>query len=100
MQLCCSHKDLVLLSLSVDPATKYVFNIFKNFRGLITCNHGNVHLKWKTNSLDLNIPNNEYLTFNSSSYRFWAKCVNAISEKLQVTQKAFTNLVEDAKSSC
>jgi hypothetical protein len=48
MQLCCSHKDfqgLVLFSLNVDSATKYVFNILKNLLGLITCNHSNVHLK-------------------------------------------------------
>jgi hypothetical protein len=54
-----------------------VFNIFKNLQGLITCNHINVHLKWKTNSLNLNTLGNEYLAFDSSSYTFLAKCVNA-----------------------
>jgi hypothetical protein len=88
LQLCCRHKDLlgsILFSLNVDPAKKYVFNIFKNFQGLITYNHSNVHLKWKTSSLDLNTPSNEYSALDSSSYTFWDKCVNATSEKVHVT---------------
>ncbi len=59
-----------------------------------------MHLKWKTNSLDLDTLGGEYLAFDSSNYTFWATCVNATSEKVQVTQKVFTNLMEDAKSSC
>jgi hypothetical protein len=58
----------------VDPATKYVYDIFKYFQGLIACNHYNVHMKWKTNSLNLNTPSNEYLAFDSSNYTFWATC--------------------------
>jgi hypothetical protein len=69
----------------VDLATKYVFDIFKDFQGLIACNHSNVNLKWKTNSLNFNTPSSEYLTFDSSNYTFWATCVNAIGEKVQVT---------------
>jgi hypothetical protein len=84
----------------VDPTMKYVYDIFKDFQGLIVCNHNNVHLKWKINSLDLDTLGSEYLAFDSLSYTFWANCVNAISEKVQVTQEAFTNLVKDAKSSC
>jgi len=28
----------------VNPATKYVYDIFENFQGLIACNHSNVHI--------------------------------------------------------
>ncbi len=85
----------------MDLVTKYVFDIFKDFqRTLITCNLNNVHLKWKTTSLDLNTRGGEYLAFDSSSYTFWVTCVNAIGEKVQVIWYIFTNLVEDAKSSC
>jgi hypothetical protein len=62
-----------------------MFMIFSNFRGLIVYNHNNVHLKWKINSLDLNTLGGEYLACDSSNYTFWATCVNAISEKVQVT---------------
>jgi hypothetical protein len=84
----------------VDLETKYVYDIFKDFQGSITCNHNNVHLKWKTGSLNLNTLSGEYLAFDSSNYTFWAICVNAIGEKVQVTWEVFINLVEDAKSSC
>jgi hypothetical protein len=68
---------------------------------LIACNDSNVHLKWKTNSLDINTHGGEYnLAFDSSNYTFWATYVNAIGEKVLVTQKVFINLMEDAKSSC
>jgi hypothetical protein len=83
----------------MDFETKYVYDIFKGFQGLISYNHIEVHLKWKTISLDLNALG-EYLAFDSSNYTFWATCVNAIGEKVQVTWEVFTNLVEDAKSSC
>jgi hypothetical protein len=66
----------------VDLETKYVYDIFKDFQGLIACNHNNVHLKLKTNSLDLNTPNGEYLAFDSSNYTFWATCINAIGENV------------------
>jgi hypothetical protein len=59
-----------------------------------------VHLKWKTNLLNFNAFGSEYLVFDSSDYTFWATCVNATSEKVQVTQKDFINLMEDVKSSC
>jgi hypothetical protein len=69
----------------VGLATKYVFDIFKDFQGnLITCNHNDVHLKWTTTSLDLNTLGDEYLVFDSSSYSFWVTCVNATGEKVQV----------------
>jgi hypothetical protein len=84
----------------VDLATKYVYDIFNNFQCLIACNHNNVHLKWKTSLLDLNTLGDEYLVFDSSNYTFWVTCVNAVGEKVQVTQKVFINLMEDAKSSC
>jgi hypothetical protein len=64
---------------------KYVYDIFKYFQGLIACNHNNVHLKWKTSSLDLDTPKGEYLAFDLSSYTFWVTCVNATCEKVQVT---------------
>jgi hypothetical protein len=48
-------------------ATKYVYDIFKDFQGLIAYNHNNLHLKWKTNSLDLNALGGEYLAFDSSN---------------------------------
>jgi len=54
----------------VDLATKYVYDIFKDFQCLIACNHNKVHLKWKTNLLDVNIFGNEYLVFDSSNYTF------------------------------
>jgi hypothetical protein len=66
----------------VDPATKYVFNMSKDFQGLIAYNHNNVHLKWKTSSLDLNTLGSEYLVFDSSNYTFWATCANATNEKI------------------
>jgi hypothetical protein len=59
-----------------------------------------VHLKWKTNSLKFNTFGGEYLVFDSSNYTFWATSINAIGEKVRVTHEVFTNLVEDAKSSC
>ncbi len=100
MQLCCCNK-IYLYSHYVDSTTKYVYDIFKDFQGLNVCNNNNVHLKWKTSSLDINTHGNEYnLAFDSSNYTFWATYVNVINEKVQVTQKVFTNLVEDAKSSC
>ncbi len=55
--------------------TKYVFDIFKDFQGLIVYNHSNVHLMRKINSLELNTPSGEYLAFDSSNYTFWATCV-------------------------
>jgi hypothetical protein len=58
LQLCCCHKyllGLVLLSLC-GSGTKYVYDIFKDSQGLIACNHSNLHLKWKTSSLDFNTP--------------------------------------------
>jgi hypothetical protein len=69
----------------VDLETKYVPDSFKDFQGLITCNHNNVHLKWKTSSLVLNTLSGEYLVFDLSNCTFWATCVNAIGEKVQVT---------------
>ncbi len=85
----------------MDSATKYVYDIFKDFQGLNTCNHSNLNLKWKTSSLDISTHGSEYnLAIDSSNYTFWATYVNAIGEKLQVTQKVFSNLMEDAKSSC
>jgi len=85
----------------VDTTTKYVYDIFKDFQSLIACNHSNVHLKWKTNSLDINTHGGEYnMAFDSLTYTFWATYVNAIGEKVQVIQKVFINLMEDAKSSC
>ncbi len=59
-----------------------------------------MHLKWKTNLLNFNAFGSEYLVFDSLDYTFWATCVNATSEKVQVTQKDFINLMEDVKSSC
>jgi hypothetical protein len=50
--------------------------------------------------IDLNIPSDECLAFDSSSYSFWATCVNATSGKVEVTQVVFNNLMEGAKSSC
>jgi hypothetical protein len=64
---------------------KYVYDIFKDFHGLIVCNHNNVHLKWKTSSLDLDTFGGDYVAFVLSSYTFLATCVNAIGEKVQVT---------------
>jgi hypothetical protein len=61
---------------------KYVYDIFKDFQGLIACNHNNVHLKCKTSSLDLDTLGGEYLTIDPSSYTFSATCVNAIGEKV------------------
>jgi hypothetical protein len=54
----------------VDLTTIYVYIIFKDFQGLIVCNHSNVHMKWKTNALEFNTPSNEDLAFNSSNYTF------------------------------
>jgi hypothetical protein len=82
----------------VDLTTKYDYDIFKDFQSLIACNHSNVHLKWKTGSLDLNTHGSEYnLAFDSSNYTFWVTYVNAIGEKVQVIQKVFINIVHDAK---
>ncbi len=82
----------------MDSTTKYVYDIFKNFQGLIACNHSSVYLKWKSNSLDFNTHGDEYnLAFDSSNYTFWATYVNAIGEKVHVTQKVFINLVENTK---
>ncbi len=87
MQLCGNHNYLfgsAIFSLC-GFGNKFVFDIFKDFQGnLITCNHNDVHLKWTTTSLDLNSLGGEYLAFDSSSYSFWATCVNATSEKVQV----------------
>jgi len=67
----------------VDSTTKYVYDYFKDFQSLIACNHSNVHLKWKTNSLNINIDGGEYnLALDSSNYTFWATYVNAIGEKV------------------
>jgi hypothetical protein len=71
---------------------KYIFDIFKDFKGMIACNHRNVHLKWKTILLNFNTPGDEYLAFDSSSYTFWATCINDICEKVQLTQHVFINL--------
>jgi hypothetical protein len=69
----------------VDPTT--IFDIFKNFQGLIAYNHNNVHLKWKASSLTFNTLGGEYLAFDSSNYTFWITSVNATNKKIQVTQK-------------
>jgi hypothetical protein len=100
MWLCCCYEDLprlVLLSLcgSNNEICLWYFQRFPR-----QCNHSNVHLKWKTISFDLDTFGSEYLAFDSSCYTFWATCVNAIDEKVQVTWKVFINLVEDAKSWC
>ncbi len=71
-----------LYSHYVDPTMKYVYDIFKDFQGLIISNHSNVHMKWKTISLNFNTLGGEYLAFDSSNYTFWATCVNATSEKV------------------
>jgi hypothetical protein len=42
--------------LELAKLMKEKVNIFKDFQGLIACNHSNVHLKWKTGSLDFNTP--------------------------------------------
>jgi hypothetical protein len=68
---------------------KYIFDIFKDFQGMITCNHSNVHMKWKTTLLDFNTHDNEYLAFDSSSYTFWVTCINGICKKVQLTQHVF-----------
>jgi hypothetical protein len=84
-ELFCDLNLFIFLSYLLPMLTKYVFDIFKDFqRTLITCNLNNVHLKWKTTSLDLNTLGGEYLAFDSSSYTFWVTCVNAIGEKVQV----------------
>ncbi len=54
----------------------------------------------KDQFIDLNTPSSECLAFDSSSYTFWVRCVNATSEKVEVTQEVFNNLMEGAKSSC
>ncbi len=61
---------------------KYVYDIFKNFQGLIISSHNNVHMEWKTISLNFNSFGGEYLAFDSSNYTFWATRVNANSEKV------------------
>jgi len=102
MWLCCCHKNLLgstLLSLYGfnNKICLWYFQRLPRF----DCFHSNMHLKWKTNSLDINTHGGEYnLAVDSSNYTFWATYVNAIGENVQVTQKVFTNLVEDVKSSC
>jgi hypothetical protein len=59
--------------------------MFKDFQGLIDNNHNIVHLKWRTTSLDLNTFDGEYLSFDLSCYIFLLICVNATSEKVQVS---------------
>ncbi len=54
----------------------------------------------KDQFIDLNTPSSECLAFDSSSYSFWATCVNATGEKVEVTQVVFNNLIEGAKLSC
>jgi len=77
-----------------------VFNIFKKFQDLVACNHNTVHLKWRATSFDLNMPEVEYLCFEPLGYTFWATCLNVNGKKVQVAQKIFGNLVENAKASC
>ncbi len=54
----------------------------------------------KDQFIDLNTLNNECFAFDSSSYTFWATCVNTIGEKVEVTREVLNNLMEGAKSSC
>jgi hypothetical protein len=98
IQLCCSHQDLlgpIIFSLC-GFGNKMSSTSSKNFEVWLL--YITLHLKWKTNtSLDLNMLSGEYISFNSSSYTFWVRSVNAIDEKVQVIWEVFSNLVEDAK---
>jgi hypothetical protein len=79
---------------------KYVSNVFKEFQDLVACIHNTMHLKWKATSLDLNMPNVDYLCFDYIGFTLWATHLQSNGEKIQVTQKIFSTLVDDAKASC
>jgi hypothetical protein len=53
-----------------DLATKYTFDVFKEFQYMVNDTHNIMHLKWKPSSLDLNNSSAEYLCFDYVGFIF------------------------------
>jgi hypothetical protein len=50
--------------------------------------------------LDLNTSSVEYLCFNFASFTFWATCLNARGQNIQVFHEFFNGFLDDVKPSC
>lgn len=57
-----------------------------------------MHLNYKVASLDFNTLGVEY--FRSIGFIFWTTCLDAYGEKIEVSWKIFSSLVDKAKSCC
>jgi hypothetical protein len=59
-----------LSSLFNDPNTCYVFDVFKDFKDLVSSKHDTIGLCWVAKALDLNASSVEYLIFHFANHTF------------------------------